>query len=92
LQSDIYRLTLGQKMDLKDSGAVGAQAIRPTTTVAGQGLNETLVFKTAYRSIERARLKVHPGERLNVLGQRVPVLRTTSQAREDQGGWSGVAP
>ena len=92
LQSNICHLTLGKKVALKDSSAVGAQAIGPTTTFANQGLDESLVFETTYGSIEGARLKAHPSERLNVLGQCVPVLRTTSQAREDQGGWSGVAP
>jgi hypothetical protein len=70
---------------------VCTQAIGPSTTVTGQGFDKALVVKTAYGSIEGARLKAHPGERLNVLGQGVPVLRTTSEAREDQGSRSGEA-
>jgi len=66
--------------------AARGQAIRAAASVSGQCLDESLVFEAADGSIESSRLEVDAGEVLDVLGKRIPMLVSVSQARENQRG------
>jgi hypothetical protein len=57
-----------------------------TSILGGQFRNQAETLETVERAIERSRSKLHSGKALNVLDQRIAMLRTVSEARQDQDG------
>ena len=53
-------------------------------SVAVQRLDETALFQPGDRPVQGARAERHPGEVLDVLGQRMAVLRPLRQADQDE--------
>src|SRR5580693_5172523 len=58
--------------------------VRPPPVIAAHRLDQPALVQPRNRPVQRARPQPHPGEVLDVLGQRVPVLRPLSQADQDQ--------
>ena len=54
---------------------MSGHSVRPAATFLGQRLDETLLFKSFDGPVERARLEAHTSKGLDVLCQRVTVLR-----------------
>jgi hypothetical protein len=52
--------------------------------LGGQFRNQAESLETVKRPVERSGSKLHSGEALNILDQRVAMFRTVSEARQDQ--------
>jgi hypothetical protein len=66
--------------------------VRTSTVVTLDRLDKALTFETTESFIERSRSNTDPGKALDVLGQRISVLRPFGKAGKDKCRWSGIAP
>src|SRR5947207_15453438 len=74
---------------LECGGAAGGEPVRAAAVLGVERLDEPALFEPAQRAVEGTRTEPHPGERLDVLHQGVPVLVAAGEAAEDQDGGVG---
>ena len=91
-ESDVGDLALGRKVGPEGLRSHGGQPIRASPIVTLDSLDEALTLQPVQGLVERSRRQSHVREALDVLGQRIPVLRALRQAREDQRRRPGISP
>ena len=70
-----------------ESSAPGTRdPVWPAALVAIYRLDQAALFQTGYGSVKGAGAERHTRERLDILRQRVPVLRSRREARQDENG------
>lgn len=78
---------------LPKRGGTGCRELVGAAPFLGrQRLDQALAFEPAERLIQRARRQLHAREVVDVLGQRVAVLRAFGKAGQDERRGAGVAP
>ena len=85
-QADVGDPALRVQVRLERRRAGGREPVGPPAVVGFERLDHALRLKPGERLVERARGQPDPGEGLDVLGQRVPVLGPVGQAGQDQRG------
>src|SRR5262249_26652593 len=91
-QADVGDPALGVQVRLERHRAAGGQPIRAAAVVAVDRLDQASRFEAGERLVEGARREAHPGERLDVLGERIPVFSAVGETGQDQRGRPRVPP
>ena len=86
LQSDVGHTALRGQVGVQRGSTTSSQAVRTTASIAGQRLDESLVFQSADGSVESSRLQPDARKLLNVYSQRITVLLTAGQAGQNKRG------
>ena len=91
-QADVGDAALRVQVGLERGRARGRQPVGAAAVLGFERLDQALRLQPGERLVERAGRQPDPGEGLDVLGERVPVLGPVGEAGQDQRGRPRVPP